>query len=94
MDNGNDRKRADLVTAMRSFADGEGVDHPTLTRFMKSLAETLGKAEMVTQAEEIARGMRLAGVETWGDMRVVDRQVLVDNASRCMTMGGRSKEVS
>ena len=79
MDNGNDRKRADLVTAMRSFADGEGVDHPTLTRFMKSLAETLGKAEMATQAEDIARGMRLAGVETWGDMRVVDRQVLVDN---------------
>ena len=79
MDNGNDRKRADLVTAMRSFADGEGVDHPTLTRFMKSLAETLGKAEMAEQAAEIARGMRLAGVETWGDMRVVDRQVLVDN---------------
>ena len=79
MDKGNDGKRADLVTALRSFADGEGVDHPTLTRFMKSLAETLGKAEMAEQAAEIARGMRLAGVETWGDMRVVDRQVLVDN---------------
>ena len=79
MDKGNDGKRADLVTALRSFADGEGVDHPTLTRFMKSLAETLGKAEMAAQAAEIARGMRLAGVETWGDMRVVDRQVLVDN---------------
>ena len=39
----------------------------------------MGKAEMATQAEDIARGMRLAGVETWGDMRVVDRQVLVDN---------------
>ena len=36
MDKGYDGKRADLVTAMRSFADGEGVDHPTLTRFMKS----------------------------------------------------------
>ena len=51
MDKGNDEKRADLVAAMRSFADGEGVDHPTLTRFMKSLAETLGKAEMAAQAE-------------------------------------------
>ena len=46
MDKGNDERRADLVVALRSFADGEVVDHPTLTRFMKTLAETLGKAEM------------------------------------------------
>ena len=55
------------------------MDHQTLTRFMKTLAETLGKAEMAASAEEIARDMRLAGVETWSDMRMVDRQVLVDN---------------
>ena len=78
MDNGNDETRANLVTALRSFSDGQVVDHPTLARFMKTLAETLGKAEMAASAEEIARGtsMRIAGVGTWGDMRMVDRQVV------------------
>ena len=46
-----------------------------------TLAGTLGKAEMAARAEDIARGMRIAGVETWGDMRMVDRQVLVENGA-------------
>ena len=46
MDNGKDMTRAYLVTALCRVADGQVVDHPTLTRFLKALAETLGKAEM------------------------------------------------
>ena len=79
MDNGNDDTRGYLVTALRNFADGTVVDLPTLTRFMKTLGEDLGRAGMAESAEDIARGMRLAGVETWGDMRLIDKQTLVEN---------------
>ena len=51
----------------------------TLTRFMKTLGEDLGRAGMAEGAGDIARGMKLAGVETWGDMRLIDKQTLVEN---------------
>ena len=55
------------------------VDHPALARFVKTLVEDLGKAGILEKAEHIARGMKLAGVETRGEMRVVDKQTLVEN---------------
>ena len=79
MDNGNDNTRGYLVTALRDFANGTVLDLPTLTRFMRTLGEDLGRAGMAENAEDIARGMQLAGVETWGDMRVIDKQTLVEN---------------
>ena len=61
MDNGDEFTRAYLVKALRNFADGMAVDLPTLTRFMRALAEDLGKAGMAKNAEDIARSMQLAG---------------------------------
>ena len=58
MDKGNDLTREGLVMALRDSADGLVVDHPTLTRFVETLAKDLGKAEMLKKAEGIARGMK------------------------------------
>ena len=63
MDNGNDFTRESLVMALRETADGLVVDHPTLTRFVETLAKDLGRAEMLEKAEDIARGMKLAGID-------------------------------
>ena len=84
MDKGNDHTRESLVVALRESADGLVVGHPILTRFVETLAKDLGKAGMLEKAEDIARGMKLAGIETWGDMRVVDKQTLVENGGMCV----------
>ena len=70
---------SELRAEMRSYADARATGSEELEAFVAQLATALNKPRMNEQALEIAQRMENVGCETWGDIRSLNYDILVNS---------------
>ena len=70
---------SELREEMRSYADARATGSEELEEFVAQLAKALNKPRMEEQALEIAQRMENVGCETWGDIRALNYDILVNS---------------
>ena len=74
---------SELREEMRSYADARATGSEELEEFVAQLTKALNKPRMEEQALEIAQRMENVGCETWGDIRALNYEILVNSLRSC-----------